>query len=125
MGRTFSLVLRLTLLQFSIEYPSTWDIDQDEDIISFKIDPYNDLDVVVEPLLTLDPSEYAREKLNEQRKYDLEIIGLNETTINGQPAYRSQYHESGDTMGLSYFIVTEDYKGYRLKYEVDDFLHQN
>jgi hypothetical protein len=43
------------ILQFTIEYPSTWDINQNEDIVSFAIpDTYSDFDVIVEPLLTLD-----------------------------------------------------------------------
>jgi hypothetical protein len=107
------------ILQFTIEYPSTWDIRQDEDIVSFEIpDTYSDFDVIVEPLLTLDHSEYARDTLNERRKYSLEIVGLNETSINGQPATMAQYDSAG-TMTLSYFMVTDDYTGYRLLYAPD------
>jgi hypothetical protein len=107
------------ILQFTIEYPSTWDINQDEDMVSFQIpDTYSDFDVIVEPLLTLDHSEYARDTLNERRKYSLEIIGLNETSINGQPATMAQYDDAG-TMTLSYFMVTDDYTGYRLLYAPD------
>jgi hypothetical protein len=107
------------ILQFIIEYPSTWDIRQDEDMVSFEIpDTYSDFDVIVEPLLTLDHSEYARDTLNERRQYSLEIVGLNETSINGQPATMAQYDSAG-TMTLSYFMVTDDYTGYRLLYAPD------
>ena len=46
------------------------------------------------------------------------IIGLNETSINGQPATMAQY-KGGDSMYLSYFMVTNDYTGYRLSYDPD------
>jgi hypothetical protein len=114
------------ILQFSIQYPSTWDRSESKDQISFEIpdSPFSDgLDVIVEPMLTDDPSEYARDKLNEERNRGLELIGLNETTINGEPAYRAQYHTETlptGTMALSYFMVTDDYTGYRLLYAVDD-----
>jgi hypothetical protein len=94
-------------------------LQQNEDIVSFEIpDTYSDFDVIVEPLLTLDHSEYARDTLNERRKYSLEIVGLNETSINGQPATMAQYDSAG-TMTLSYFMVTDDYTGYRLLYAPD------
>jgi hypothetical protein len=95
-------------------------------MISFEIpDTYDDFDVIVEPILT-DHSEYARDILNERRgsSENLELIGLNETSINGQPATRAQYHTGylgGDgIMTLSYFMVTDDYTGYRLLYEIED-----
>jgi hypothetical protein len=107
------------ILQFTIEYPSTWDIRQNEDQISFEIpDTYTELEVTVEPLLTLDHSEYARDTLNERRQFISEIVGLNETSINGQPATMAQYDDAG-TMALSYFMVTDDYTGYRLLYSPD------
>ena len=109
------------ILQFTIEYPSTWDILQNEDQISFEIpDTYSqtEFEVTVEPLLTLDHSEYARDTLNERRQFISEIVGLNETSINGQPATMAQYDDAG-TMTLSYFMVTDDYTGYRLLYSPD------
>jgi hypothetical protein len=112
------------ILQFSIGYPSNWTVSQGEDTASFEISDTNEeFNVLTEPFLSLDPSEYAREKLNEQRKYGLEIIGLNETSINRQPAAQAQYRIStlpSETMALSYFMVTDDYTGYRLLYAVDD-----
>jgi hypothetical protein len=103
------------ILQFTIEYPSTWDIRQSEDQISFEIpDTYTEFEVTVEPLLT----GYARDTLNERRQFISEIVGLNETSINGQPAAMAQYDDAG-TMTLSYFMVTDDYTGYRLLYSPD------
>ena len=65
-----------------------------------------------------DPSEYARDKLNEQREFSLKLMGLNETSINGQPATRAQYQtgQSSDLMTLSYYLVTKDYDGFALIY---------
>ena len=110
------------ILQFSIEYPANWTIEENEDSISFEIpDTYDNFDVIVEPILT-DHSEYARDTLNERRgnSENLELIGLNETSINGQPATRAQYHTGylggGGIESLSYFMVTDDYTGYRLLY---------
>ena len=48
-------------MQFSIEYPSSWTISPDEDVISFEIPNTNDdFDVIVEPIL-VDHSDYARD----------------------------------------------------------------
>ena len=86
---------------------------------------YDDFSVIVEPILT-DHSEYARDTLNERRSNSegFDLIGLNETSINGQPAIRAQYHTSylgGDGIkSLSYFMVTDDFTGYRLLYQIDD-----
>jgi hypothetical protein len=75
-----------------------------------------------------DHSEYARDSLNEIRGgntiSNLEIIGLNETSINGQPVTIAQYNRTGcvanfDPITLSYFMATDDYNGYRLLYETD------
>lgn len=113
------------ILQFSIDYPSTWSIQQFEDVISFEIPEtqdgvyhYNDFDIVTETTFTSDSSEYARDKLNEKREFSLKLIGLNETSINGQPATRAQYQtgQSSDLMTLSYYFVTKDYDGYALIY---------
>ena len=104
---------------------STWNIDEGEGRISFEIpDEYTEFDVIVEPVLTLEHSEYARDTLNEDREY-IENVGLNETSINGQPATMAQYNASSSCvlncppMTLTYFMVTDDYTGYRLFYEPD------
>jgi hypothetical protein len=114
------------LLQFSVEHPSNWTIEEYEDMISFEIpDTDDDFNVIVEPILE-DHSDYARDTLNERRSDSegFELIGLNETSINGQPATIAQYHTrylgGSGVMSLSYFMVTNDFTGYRLLYQIDD-----
>ena len=117
------------ILQFSIEYPSTLEIDERKDKVTFGVpDTYSGFEVLVDHLLTLDHSEYARDILNEERERlsgiigveepSFKIIGLNETSINGQLATMAQY-KGGNSMYLSYFMVTNDYTGYRLSYDPD------
>jgi hypothetical protein len=110
------------ILQFSIEHPSTWEIVQYEDMISFLIpDTYYTLSVETEPLLTLDHSDYARDTLNEIRgRVKMEVIGINETSINGHPATMAQYHSGGNSTFLGYFMVTDDHTGYQVSYATDD-----
>jgi hypothetical protein len=119
------------ILQFSIEYPSTWNITEEEDKISFEtptVGPYSTYAhffITREPLqTTLDPLEYARENINSIRTPDIKNISLNETTINGHPASRVQFDNFKDEdialTTLVYFMVTDDYTGYVLTYMTRD-----
>ena len=115
------------ILQFSIARPSTWEIDMRKDQVTFEIpDTHSNFHVVVEPISTSDHSEYAREKLNEERDRYSDVIGcdpfellkLNETSINGQPATYAQFEGGCDTY-LRYYMATDDYTGYELVYNPD------
>jgi hypothetical protein len=105
-------------MQISIEYPSTWEITQDEDGVSLNppVGWFNGLQVIREPIFPSEtPEDYARENLNERRP--IEIIEFEETTVNEQPAYKARYNSSNDyIITLSHFLETDDYTGYHLHY---------
>lgn len=112
------------ILQFSIEYPSTWNITAEEDKVSFETPVPLQFFIITEPLSTLDPSEYARENINSIRTSDTKIISMNEITINGHPASRVQFNWVRQNITLTtlvYFMVTDDYTGYALTSMTGDF----
>jgi hypothetical protein len=111
------------ILQIKIDYPSNWDKRECPDSVMFGPDYFRiDLEVETESLFpsTDTPQKYMREVLNENREYQMDIIGLNETTVNDYPAYRAQY-KIGDSITLSYFIVDKnDYTGYHIEYDAEE-----
>jgi hypothetical protein len=111
------------ILQFSIDHPSTWNIIGEEDEILIQNPERFNFSIATQSLSTLDPSEYARGVLNLVRgETDMRNLILNETTINGHPAYRAQFQTHGignivtNITSLMYFMVTDDYTGYTLMY---------
>jgi hypothetical protein len=116
------------ILQISIECPTNWSMDINED--GFVFEPADvpgetmvidipRVSVEIENVFPIDtPDDYMRQVVNEDRSSETQITGLNETTVNERPAYRAQYNDEYVTT-LQYFLVdTSDYTGYTLEYEV-------
>jgi hypothetical protein len=62
--------------------------------------------------------KFMREKMNEKREYDINILALNETTISGNnTAYRSVYTSFDINQSMDFFTVKDDV-GYHLSFSV-------
>lgn len=120
------------ILQISIECPTNWSMDINEDGFVFEpadvpgetiVTEIPRVSVEIENVFPIEtPDEYMRQVVKEDRGSNSQIIGLNETTINERPAYRAHYNNDYGTLLitiLQYFLVdTDDYTGYTLEYEV-------
>jgi hypothetical protein len=117
------------ILQIRVQCPVGWELDEEEDSISFNngSDFYTYIIIERQHIFPIDnTADYMRDFLNSQRENGrVEIIDMSETTINGREAHRAEYTSGGGSFKtIAYFLVdTEEYLGYitRLVSSPEDF----
>jgi PsbP-like protein len=114
------------LLGISIEYPHGWDVKTEPDAVSFQPLNLNNSEFVIFGVESEDLSpeattaeQYMRQKMNEQREYDLDLIELNQTTVSGGNfAYKIVYTQlDGEMKSMDYYTIEGD-RGYALTFAV-------
>jgi hypothetical protein len=109
------------ILQISVQCPVGWELDEEEDSISFNnaSDFYTYIIIERQHIFPIDnTADYMRDFLNSQRENGrVEIIDMSETSINGKEAHRSEYTSgSGSFKTIAYFVVdAEEYLGYIIR----------
>jgi hypothetical protein len=79
-----------------------------------------EVSLTVEDLLSpeMDSERFMREKMNEQRRYEINVIALNETTLSGNnTAYETIYTTYETSQSMDFFTV-KDERGYHLSFSV-------
>jgi hypothetical protein len=111
------------ILQIKVQCPVGWELDEEEDSISFNVaeDFYTYIIIEKQHIFPIDnTADYMRDILNlERNSGNLEIIDLSETSINGMQAHRAEYNTTSFKT-IQYFIVDEEeYLGYIIELTSD------
>ena len=119
------------ILGISIQYPSNYEVSEGPSGVGFAslsfgaLPPINspefsllEVSVTVEDVLSpaMDSERFMREKMNEQRRYQINILALNETALSGNHSVYQTVYTTFDTMpihsqSMGLFLV-KDGRGY-------------
>jgi hypothetical protein len=121
------------ILQISIQYPSNYEVKEAPGGVLFSSQSLGELPSMDSPdfslleasldVIDLSPEintaqKFMRQMMNEQRKYDINILALNETSLSGNnTAYRSVYTTFDTSQAMDFFTV-KDGVGYYLSFSV-------